>query len=134
MADEVHQVRGILAVMDGELRIEAEFDGIFTQNSRSDAVERAGPGKGIGEDAGLISERLCANALHAFAHLGSRPPGKRHQEDTPWIGTGNNKMSDAMGARVGLARSGTGDDQQRAGGSAIWQADAMDDCGALTLI
>jgi hypothetical protein len=41
--NEIHQVRGILAIVDRESGIEADLVGIFTQQSSADTVERAGP-------------------------------------------------------------------------------------------
>ena len=43
--DQVHQVGGILAVMDGEGRLEADLAGVFPQQPRADGVEGAGPGQ-----------------------------------------------------------------------------------------
>ena len=43
--DQVHQVGGILAVVDRELGIEADLVGVVAQQPRADAVEGAGPGQ-----------------------------------------------------------------------------------------
>lgn len=80
----------------------------------------------VAEDFGTDEHPLC--------HLGSRPPRKRHQEDTSWIGIGDDELGDTMGERIGFARPGAGDDQQRPADPAIGKADAMDDRRALPLI
>ena len=43
MADEVDEVGGILAIVNGEGAIEADLLGIFAQQPRPDAVKRARP-------------------------------------------------------------------------------------------
>ena len=55
--DEVHQVGGILAVVDGEGRVEADLLGIFAQQPRADAVEGAGPGQRVRHDGGIRPQR-----------------------------------------------------------------------------
>ena len=44
MPDQVHQVGGILAIMNREVGIEPDLVGIVAQQPRADAVEGAGPG------------------------------------------------------------------------------------------
>jgi hypothetical protein len=41
--DQIHQVRRVLAIVNGESRIEADLVGIFTKQSGTDTVEGAGP-------------------------------------------------------------------------------------------
>lgn len=43
--------------MDGELRIEAEFDVIFPEQPCADPVKRARPGKPVSHDPGLDRSR-----------------------------------------------------------------------------
>src|SRR5665213_3588513 len=52
--------------------------------------------------------------FHTLRHLGGRTPRKSHQQDTTRVGAIDQKVGDAMRQRVGLARSGAGDDEQRA--------------------
>src|SRR2546427_4028949 len=47
-------------------------------------------------------------------HLGGGAAGKSEQEDAPRIGSAADQMGHAVGKRVGLARAGARDDQQRA--------------------
>ncbi len=46
-------------------------------------------------------------------HFGCGPAGEGQQENAAWIGAVDDEMGDTMRERVGLARSGPGDDQQR---------------------
>ena len=57
MPDEVHQVGGVLAVVDREGGVESDLVGIFPQQACADRVERAGPGERVGHDPGVGSER-----------------------------------------------------------------------------
>lgn len=58
------------------------------------------------------AERSGDDALRAAVHLGSGAPRKRQQQNARRIGTVDDQMRDAMRQRVGLARSGPGDNQQ----------------------
>jgi hypothetical protein len=51
VAHEVHQVGGILAVMDGEGRLQSDLGRVFAQQPRADGVEGAGPGQHTGKRA-----------------------------------------------------------------------------------
>ena len=117
--DEVHQVGAVLAVMDGEGGIEPDLLGIVAQQPRADAVKGAGPGQRIGHDAGIGAEHLRADALDAAGHFGCRPARKGHQQDAARIGAVDDQMADAMRKRIGLARAGAGNDQQRAANPAV---------------
>ena len=111
--DQVHQVGGILAVVDREGGIETDLVGIFAQQPRADAVEGAGPGQRVGHDAGIVADHLAGDPLDPLRHLGSRAARKRHQQDAPRIGAVDDQMGHAMGQRVGLAGARAGDHQQR---------------------
>ncbi|MGY3074213.1 hypothetical protein ACVWZZ_000584 [Bradyrhizobium sp. LM6.10] len=114
MPDQVHQVGGILAVVDGEGRIDADSLGIFAQQPCADAVKRAGPGERVAHDRGIVlAEHFSRDALDPAGHLGRGAARERHQEDAARIGAGDDQMCDAVGQRVGLAGPGAGNDQQR---------------------
>ena len=61
--DQVHQVGGVLAIVDRELGIEADLVGVVAQQTRADAEEGAGPGQGICHDAGIVAHHLAGNAF-----------------------------------------------------------------------
>ena len=44
MADQIHQVGGVLAIVDREGAIEPDLLGVFAQQPGADRVEGAGPG------------------------------------------------------------------------------------------
>ena len=127
MADEVHEVGGILAVVDGEGRFEPDLQRIVAQQPRADAVEGAGPGQRIGDHRRVAAEHLAGNALDAFGHLCRGAAREGHQQDAARIGAPDDQVRDAVGQRVGLAGPGAGDDQQRSANTAV----AMHDRQAL---
>ena len=111
VADEIHQVGRILAVVDGEGRVEADRVCIFAQKPRADAVEGAGPGErrrhaGRGQGA-------RHDPLYPSGHLVGRPAREGHQQDAAGVGATHHQMRHPVRQRVGLARAGAGDDQQR---------------------
>ena len=111
--DQIHQVGGILAVMDGEGGIDADPLGIFAQQPRADAVEGAGPGERVAHDRGVVlAQHFSGDALDPAGHLGGGAAGKRHQQDAARIGAGDDQMRDAVGERIGLAGTGAGNDEQ----------------------
>ncbi len=113
MPDQVHQVCGILAVVDRKGGIETDPLGIFPQQPRADAVKRAGPVQRVGHDPGIVAEHFAGDAFDARGHFGGRPARECHQEDPPRIRAMDDQMRDAVGEGVGLARSGAGDDEKR---------------------
>ena len=114
MPDQVHQVGGILAVVDGEGGIEPDLLGIFAQQPRADGVERAGPGQRVGHDARRSRPRTD-RAMRSTRRVISAAARREKVSSRMRLGIGavDDQMRDAMGQRVGLARAGAGDDQQR---------------------
>ena len=99
--------------MDREGRIEADLVGVFAQQTRADAMEGAGPVQRIRRDAGIVADHLARNPLDAFRHLGGRAARECHEQDAPRVGAVDDQMGNAVRQGVGLAGSGSGDDQQR---------------------
>ncbi|MNT50156.1 hypothetical protein D3C72_1870590 [compost metagenome] len=113
MAHHVHQVGRIAAVADGEGGRQAQGLGVFAQQARADGVEGAGPLQRRAPRAGLGAERLVDDALDAPSHLRRGAARERQQQDAARIGAGQHQVRDPMRQRIGLARAGAGDDQQR---------------------
>ena len=65
--------------------------------------------------AALRPEHLAADALDPARHLGGGAAREGHQQDAARVGAVDDQMRDAVRERVGLARAGAGDDQQRPG-------------------
>ncbi len=130
---EVHQVGAVFAVVDGEGRVEADLLGVVAQQPRADAVEGAGPGERVGRGA-AAAEHVAGDALDAPRHLHGGAAREGHEQDAARIGAVDDQMRDAVGERVGLARAGAGDDEQRRGGTRIALADAMLDGAPLLRI
>ena len=80
MARPVHQVGRILAVVDGELRIEAEARRVFAQEPRADGVEGAGIG-GRGGGGGLGREAAREQPLDPAVELGRGAAREGRQHD-----------------------------------------------------
>ena len=115
MPDQVHQVGGVLAVVNGKAGIEADLFGIVAQEPRADAVKGAGPGERAGHDAGIRSKHLRANPIDAPGHFGRGAAREGHQQNTARVGAIDDKVRDAVGERVGLARTRSGNDKKRHG-------------------
>ncbi|MNS66889.1 hypothetical protein D3C72_1001200 [compost metagenome] len=122
---KVHQVGAVFAVVDGEIDVEPDLFGINAQQACADAVKCAGPGQRVGESPRIAAEDVFADTLHAARHFRGGTPRKRHQQNTAGIGAIHDQMCDTVGQRVGLARTGPGDDQQRPGRVAVCQPNAM---------
>ena len=114
MPRPVHQIGRILAVVDGELRIEAETRRVFAQEPRADGVERAGIG-GRGGGRGFGRQAAGEEPLDPPAELrrGAAREGREH--DALRIGAGEDERRHPMGEHRRLARARAGDDEQRPG-------------------
>jgi hypothetical protein len=116
VAHQVQQVGRILAVVDGETRIEADAPGVVAQQPRADAVEGAGPRQFQARRRGSGRRGLGQDASHAPPHLLGGTTRKGEQQDAPGVGAVGDQARDAMRQGVGLARARAGDHQQRTGG------------------
>ena len=134
VAHEVHEVGGVLAVVDGEGGLEPDRGGVHPQQPRADGVEGAGPADGVAGAGLRLAERGGDDALDAALHLGRGPAGEGQQQDAAGIGAVDDQVGDAVGERVGLARAGAGDDQQRAGDVGALARDAVLDGAPLLRI
>jgi hypothetical protein len=123
--NQVHQVGRILAIVDGEVGMEPDLLGIVAQQPRADAVEGARPGQRVGHDVGALTHHLSRDPLHPPRHLGCGPARECHQQNPARIGAIDDQVGDAMRQGVGLARSGTRDDEERCPGRAVLCLDAM---------
>ena len=76
--------------------------------------------------AGAVPRRCAERAMQKLPgpalHFRRRPARERQQQDALRIGAAADQVRDAVGERVGLARAGAGDDQQR---SAVLLRDAV---------
>ena len=113
MPNKIHQVGGILAVVDGEGGIEPDLIGIVAQKPRADAMEGASPAQRVGHHAGVLAHHFSRDPLDAFAHLRRGAAREGHQQDAAGIGAVDDQMGDPMGEGVGLAGAGAGNDEER---------------------
>jgi hypothetical protein len=84
--DEVHEVGGILAVVDGERGVEADLGGHVAQQARTHGMEGAGPGQGLGQEPPALAQDLGRDPGDAAGHLDGGPAREGHQQDAPRVG------------------------------------------------
>ena len=113
MAHEIHQIGGILAVVDGEGRREPDRLGVFAQEPRADGVERAGPAHGVGRRGAVRRHEGGDDPLDPPRHLRRRAARERQQHDAARIGPLRDQPRHPMRQGRRLARAGAGDDEQR---------------------
>ena len=70
MPDQIHQVGGIVAIMDREGRIKADLIRIVAKQACADPVEGAGPLQRVGHDTGILAQHLAGDSLHTSGHFG----------------------------------------------------------------
>ena len=70
MPDQVHEVRGIFAVVNREGGIETDLLGVLAQQARPDAVVGPGPGQRIRHDPGIVAEDFARDTFDPLRHLG----------------------------------------------------------------
>ena len=114
--DPLEQCRAVVLVEDGEVAGPTDQRGVLAQQARAEAVEGAHPHAG----GAPALEQLLGPLLH----LGGGLVGEGDRQDLLRRDTAlTDEVRDAAGQRAGLARPGTGDDQQRtipvAGGFAL---------------
>jgi hypothetical protein len=74
MPDQVHEVRGVFAVVNREGGVQADLFGVLTQQPRADAVVGAGPGQRVRHDPGIVAHHLAGDAFDPLGHLGRGAP------------------------------------------------------------
>jgi len=112
MANEIHRIGRILAIMDGEGWVEADLMSVFSQETRPDAVECPGPSEGGSDRSPTLVSDLVTNPVDAFRHFHGGSPRKRQEKNAARIGAIDDEMGDAMGERVGFPRSRACDDEE----------------------
>ena len=112
MPNEIHQIRGILAIVNCELPIESNFGGIFPEQPGPDRMERAGPVHAGAEHTRVRTEHLAGDAFDPPLHLGGRASGEGQQHDTSWVDPADDQMCDAVRERVCLSRTRACDNEQ----------------------
>ena len=113
--EEINRAQGLLgvaAVVDGEAGVEPDALGVAAQQPRADAVERPRPAD-RGRTLRRPAQHAAEDARRPPLHLHRGPARERQQQDPLRIGTPAHQVRDAMREGVGLARTGTGDDQHK---------------------
>jgi hypothetical protein len=114
VADEIDEIGGILAVVDGERTIETDLRRVFADEPGADGVEGAGPAERIAHRP-AHARHLSRHALDPACHLGRGPAREGQEHDPARIDAVDDEVPHAVRQRAGLARAGAGDDQQRPG-------------------
>ena len=118
-AGDVHEVLGVAAVEDREVRLQADVARVDAQQARGDGVEGAAPDalaaarRVPAEAPPLPRGRLGQQRVDAPQHLGGGAAREREQQDAPRVGAAGDEVRDAVHQRGGLAGAGAGDDEQR---------------------
>src|SRR3984885_7105772 len=114
MARPVYKVGRILAVMDGELRIEAKPRRIFAQEPRAEAMERSRIGRRR-SSRGFRRQAPGEQTLDATAQLRGGAARKGGEHDALRVGAREDERRHPMRQHRRLARARAGDDEQRPG-------------------
>ena len=112
MARPIHEIGRVLAVVDGELRIEPDALCIFAQQARADGVEGARPG-GDGGRGGFGRKTARDDPLDAPVELGCGSAREGREHDALGIGAGEDERRDPMRKHRRLARPCPRDHEQR---------------------
>jgi hypothetical protein len=80
-------------------------------------MESARPGQRVDHDVGLSARKRSGNSPDASNQLRRRPAREGQQEDSAWICTARDEMSDSMRQSIGLATTRAGNDEQRLRGA-----------------
>ena len=96
----------------GESAVEPDLRRILAQQPRADGMKGARPGESVCKPC-LAAQGVCRDALDAPSHLGRGAAREGQQHDASRIDSANDEMRHTVRQRVGLARAGTGYDQER---------------------
>ena len=107
-----HQVAAVLAVVDGEIRVQADARRVFAQQPGADGVEGAGVFRRRGGGR-LWAEVAPQQALDAAVEFGRGAAREGRQHDALGVDAAEHEMGDAVRQGVGLAGAGARDHQQR---------------------
>ena len=112
MTNPVHEIRRVLAVVDGELRRKAETRRVFAQEARADGVKSARICRRRGRRR-LGGEAAREEPLDPPDQLRGGPPGESREHDPLGIGAGEDQRRHPMGEHRRLARARPRNDEQR---------------------
>ena len=111
--------------MNGEGRVKAHRAGIHAQEPSAHGVKCARPIDRTSPARACFADHVGDDALRAALHVRGRPPRERQKQNAARVGTVHDQVGDPMRQRVGLARSGTGNNEKRPGNVGSGCSDAM---------
>ena len=111
MAGPVHEIGRVLAVMDGELRIEPDALRIFAQQARADGVEGARPG-GDGGRGGFGRKPARGDPHDAPVELGCGSAREGREHNALRIRAGKDQRRDPVREHRRLPRARSGNDKE----------------------
>jgi hypothetical protein len=97
-------------IWQANLRILSSVSAPHPKQTRADAMEGASPGRASRR---RCPHHLARNPLDPLCHLGRSASREGHQKNSSGVNAIDDQMGDAMRKCVGLARSGSGNCQQR---------------------
>ena len=112
MADQIHQIGGIFAVVDREAAVDSDVERVLAQQPRADRMKRSRPAERIRHRPGLRPEHLRGDALDPPLHFGGGAAREGEQHDPSRVRARDDEMRHAVGERVGLAGARARDDEQ----------------------
>ena len=113
VAHKIHEIGGVAAVEDREACLQTDAFRVQAQQLGAHRMKRSGPFDGLAWDRPSSVERSRADPLDPPRHFGRHPPRESQQQDAPRVSAVEDEVGDTVRKRLGLARSGSGDDQKR---------------------
>jgi hypothetical protein len=112
MPDNRHELFGVAAIMNGEVRGQTHSQSVFAQKPRPDAVKGSRPRQRNELTVAGIKQR-AKHSPSPTLELHGRTPAEGQQQQTIGICAFAHEMRDTMGERIRLSRTRTGDDKER---------------------
>jgi len=110
----VHQVLGVAAVHDREVRLHPQVACVDAQQPGGHRVEGTAPHPSARERRPAHFCRRTQERIDTAHHLAGCSAGEGEQQDAAGLGAARDEVGDAVGERGGLAGAGAGHDEQRA--------------------
>ena len=74
VADKIHEISGVSAIMNCEIASEPDVERILAKKPRADGMKCSGPAKRIRHGPGLRAKHLRGDAFDPALHFGSGTP------------------------------------------------------------
>ena len=112
MANQIHEIGRIFAIVNCERDIEPNFACIFTQEPRTNSVKSPGPCQRSCDLPTMGAQCVGSNTLNSTLHLRGCAPRESQQHYPACIGTRRDQMRYAVRQSVGFPGACTRNDEQ----------------------